>query len=199
MQRGPPPRLESVANTPGSHKAPRSPAWARPFRPRPFLLAGDLRSPQRSAETPEGEKRAAGHPPASPALGCGAAQRATQACLRAAARREILRWKRQTKNRTKTNEQTDKGTHALASFTRRLPTTGRLLGAFRFAPHSPGAGPRHVSAVSRHRLFHERGAGSARACQRLNSSALAQSHSLPREIRLDGSLGRKTISWSDFL
>lgn len=111
MQRGPPPRLESVANTPGSHKAPRSPAWARPFRPRPFLLAGDLRSPQRSAETPEGEKRAAGHPPASPALGCGAEQRATQACLRAAARREILRWKRQTKNRTKTNGQTDKGTH----------------------------------------------------------------------------------------
>lgn len=162
-----------MANTPGSHKAPRSPAWARPFRPRPFLLAGDLRSPQRSAETPEGEKRAAGHPPASPALGCGAAQRATQACLRAAARRDG-KGKRRTE-RKQTNRRTKE--HTLASFTRRLPTTGRLLGAFRFAPHSPGAGPRHVSAVSRHRLFHERGAGSARACQRLNSSALAQSHS----------------------
>lgn len=198
MQRGPPPRLESVANTPGSHKAPRSPAWARPFRPRPFLLAGDLRSPQRSAETPEGEKRAAGHPPASPALGCGAEQRATQACLRAAARREILRWKRQTKNRTKTNGQTDKGTHT--GFLHEAAShDGASPGGFSVRASLSGRGPSSRAAVSRHRLFHERGAGSARACQRLNSSALAQSHSLPREIRLDGSLGRKTISWSDFL
>lgn len=113
MQRGPPPRLESVANTPGSHKAPRSPAWARPFRPRPFLLAGDLRSPQRSAETPEGEKRAAGHPPASPALGCGAAQRATQACLRAAARRDGKR--KQRTERKQTDKRTKEHTHWLPS------------------------------------------------------------------------------------